>query len=87
MFNFNLSVKIYRSIESDTLKFYSTNKNPGLFRMMKKQFDRLFRRWKQKYHFVILIKLMAENRLIPYSHKSHRLNAILRGSQIIKKAK
>lgn len=55
--------------------------------MMKKQFDRLFRRWKQKYHFVILIKLMAENRLIPYSPKSHRLNAILRGSQIIKKAK
>lgn len=55
--------------------------------MMKKQFDRLFRRWKQKYHFVILIKLMAENRLIPYSPKSHRLNAILRGSQIIKKSK
>lgn len=54
---------------------------------MKKQFDRLFRRWKQKYHFVILIKLMAENRLIPYSPKSHRLNAILRGSQIIKKSK
>lgn len=30
---------------------------------------------------------MAENRLIPYSPKSHRLNAILRGSQIIKKGK
>lgn len=41
---------------------------------------------KQKYHFVILIKLKAENRLIPYSPKSHRLNAILRDSQIIKKS-
>lgn len=42
---------------------------------------------KQKYHFVILIKLKAENRLIPYSPKSHRLNAILRDSQIIKKSR
>ncbi len=37
-----------------------------------KQFDTTIIHRNRKYHFVILIKRKAENRLIPYFHKSYR---------------